>query len=348
MDAFYASIEQRDNPKLRGKPVVVGDPPPARSVVSTCSYEARRYGIHSAMSCWRAQQLCPDIIFVSPRFDAYMHVSRQIHAIFARYTDIIEPIACDEAYLDVTENKQGCKYATIIAQDICSTIHRELNLTASAGVSFNKFLAKIASDMRKPAGITVIPPGEEESIINSLPIERFYGVGAATAAKMRAMGIECGADIKSKTLGELEKAFGKRGEFYYNIAYGRDFRMVNPSRERKSYGKETTFSYDIVDEGKIYEAFSTLTHSLEGTLMAQDVWVKTVTVKIRYEDFSTYTRCMTLPLATQGYDDIMRAAERLWRRFPHPGKPVRLLGVALSNLAKKPATPPVVQLEFAF
>lgn len=247
MDAFYASVEQRDNPQLRGKPIVVGGNPDSRGVVATCSYEARRFGIHSAMSCARAYRLCPQVVFVRPRFDAYQKVSQQIREIFFRYTDLVEPLSLDEAYLDVTTNKPGIQSATWVAQNICNEIRQKTSLTASAGVSYNKFLAKIASDVKKPNGLTVVTPEEAESFIAQLLIRRFHGVGRVTEKKMQKLGILTGADLRQHSLAELNKNFGKAGQYYFNIARGIDLRPVMPNRIRKSIGKETTLSEDITD-----------------------------------------------------------------------------------------------------
>ena len=248
MDAFYASVEQRDNPELRGKPVAVGYGQ-ARGVVAAASYEARKFGVYSAMPSVTAKRKCPDLIFVPPRFDVYKSVSRQIHEIFAQHTKMIEPLSLDEAYLDVTENIQGIASATHIAEDIRAKIRAQTSLTASAGISYNKFLAKLASDHRKPDGLFVITPAMGPAFAETLAIKKFHGVGPATATKMHQLGIETGLDLKAKTLSFLQHHFGKAGQYYYWIARGVDERQVSPDRVRKSIGAETTFAQDIHDRG---------------------------------------------------------------------------------------------------
>ncbi|MEL6815376.1 MAG: DNA polymerase IV, partial [Cyanobacteria bacterium J06598_3] len=245
MDAFYASVEQRDNPELRGRPVAVGGLPSQRGAVCAASYEARKFGIHSAMPSRSAIQRCEHLIFVKPRFEAYRAVSQQIRAIFFDYTDLVEPLSLDEAYLDVTVDKQQIGSAVAIAQKIRDRIKSELNLTASAGVSINKFLAKVASDLNKPDGLSLIAPDQAETFIENLPIEAFYGVGPATANKMKALGIHSGADLKSWRQAELIKAFGKVGSYYYKVARAEDNRPVNPNRPRKSIGAERSFFKDL-------------------------------------------------------------------------------------------------------
>ena len=255
MDAFYASVEQRDNPELVGKPLVVGGLPEGRGgVVATASYEARKFGIRSAMPSKRAQQLCPDVIFVRPRFTAYKEVSNKIREIFARYTDLIEPLSLDEAYLDVTEDKQGIGSALEIAKQIKQAISSELKLTASAGVSVNKFVAKTASDMNKPDGLTFIGPSAIEKFMEELPVEKFFGVGKVTAEKMRSMGLHKGADLKQLTQDEMLAKFGKPGRFYYQVVRGIDNREVQPYRETKSVGAEDTFSYDLTEVDEMNDA----------------------------------------------------------------------------------------------
>ena len=251
MDAFFAAVEQRDNPELRGKPVIVGGDPGGRGVVATCSYEARRFGIHSAMSCARAYRLCPQARFVPPRFEAYRTVSLQIREIFHQYTDLVEPLSLDEAFLDVTDNKPAIQSATWVAQEILQKIKQVTGLTASAGVSYNKFLAKIASDMHKPDGLTVVTPEQAKAFIEVLPVRRFHGVGRVTEKRMQTLGILTGADLKKRPQQELDKNFGKAGQYYYQIARGIDLRPVLPNRVRKSIGKETTLSEDIADRGQI-------------------------------------------------------------------------------------------------
>lgn len=251
MDAFYAAVEQRDNPQLRGQPVIVGGDPGTRGVVATCSYEARKFGIHSAMSAARAYRLCPQAIFVRPRFDAYRAVSIQIRELFHEYTDLVEPLSLDEAFLDVTENKQGIEYGTRAAREILQQIQQRTGLTASAGVSYNKFLAKVASDVNKPAGLTVVTPEQAQDFIAELPIRRFHGVGRVTEKRMLARGIATGADLRQSTQEDLQRWFGKSGPYFYNIARGIDNRAVMPNRLRKSIGKETTLNEDCYDKGEM-------------------------------------------------------------------------------------------------
>jgi DNA polymerase-4 len=289
MDAFYASVEQRDNPDLRGKPLAVGLAA-KRGVVVAASYEARAFGVRSAMPSITAIRQCPDLIFVPPRFEVYRAVSHQIRAIFAEYTPLIEPLSLDQAYLDVTQNERGLPTASDTAAEIRTRILAEIGLTASAGISYNKFLAKLASDMRKPNGQFVIPPQRGEEFIEGLPVKKFHGVGPVTAEKLNALGIHTGADLKAQSLKFLEQHFGKSGVWYYTIARGEDDRSVEPNRPRKSSGSETTFSEDRILPEEI-EA---------GVLeMADDVWVwceknqcfgATVTVKIKYADFRIVTR----------------------------------------------------------
>lgn len=292
MDAFFASVEQRDDPELRGKPVAVGYAA-ARGVVAAASYEARKFGVRSALPLVTALRECPELIFVPPRFDVYKAVSRQIHAIFAYYTDLIQPLSLDEAYLDITANRRGMETAWKTAKEIRARILEETGLTASAGTSYNKFLAKLASDQRKPNGQFAVTPDIGVAWVESLHVSRFHGVGPVTAKKMAALGIETGADLRDKSQAFLEQHFGSSADWYYGIARGIDERPVNPDRERKSSGSETTFDRDLIDDGEI-EA---------GVLrQADDVWAwceragefgRTVTVKVKYGDFQNITRSRT-------------------------------------------------------
>ena len=293
MDAFYASVEQRDNPQLRGKPVVVGGDPDSRGVVATCSYEARRYGIHSAMSCARAYRLCPQVIFVRPRFSAYHEVSRQIREIFQRYTDLIEPLSLDEAYLDVTINKPGIQSATWVAQIIRQVIKKETGLTASAGISYNKFLAKIASDVKKPDGLTVVTPERAEQFIAKLPVRRVHGVGRVTEKKMQNLGILTGADLRLRSRQELDRNFGKAGEYYFNSARGIDLRPVVPNRVRKSIGKETTLIEDTADHGQILTIIGDLAAKVAMLLREKKTSGLTLTLKVKYSNFQIVTRSIS-------------------------------------------------------
>ena len=280
MDAFYASIEQRDNPKLKGKPVIVGGAPDKRGVVAACSYEARKFGIHSAMSSSRAHKVCPEAIFIRPRFDVYRAVSAQIREIFLEYTDLVEPLSLDEAFLDVTENKKGMSSATLIAQEIKKKIYGKTNLTASAGVSFNKFLSKVASDIDKPNGLTVITPEEADEFIDKLPIRKFFGIGEVTEKKMLDMGIKTGSDLKKIDKSRLIELFGKVGDHYYDIVHGEDSRPVNPHRIRKSIGKETTLNEDIDNIEQMIEILNQLALEVEELLKKHDIKGKTFTLKV--------------------------------------------------------------------
>ncbi len=284
MDAFYASVEQRDNPDLKGKPIAVGGGS-ERGVVAAASYEARKFGVRSAMPGIQARKKCPEIVFVKPRFDLYKKVSDQIRNIFHEYTDLVEPLSLDEAYLDVTNPKKGKNSATLVAKEIRERIFNELHLTASAGISFNKFLAKIASDVKKPNGMFVIHPDEAAKYIENLAIEKFHGVGKVTAQKFKKLGINNGYDLKKTPLEVIIKHFGKNGLFFYNIARGIDKRMVEPERERKSVGAENTFTKDLLEDEELNKAMKENSEILYKRLIKAGVWGKTLTVKIKYHDF---------------------------------------------------------------
>jgi DNA polymerase-4 len=330
MDAFYASVEQRDDPALRGKPIAVGHGA-RRGVVAAASYEARRFGVRSALPSVTALRRCPELIFVPPRFEVYRAVSRQIHAIFAEFTELIEPLALDEAYLDVTANTAALPTAWLTAKAIRARILEETGLTASAGVSYNKFLAKLASDQRKPNGQFAITPEEGPAFVEALPVAKFHGVGPATAARMHAAGIQTGADLKAWSLQDLHRKFGKAGGWFYEIARGQDHRAVNPNRERKSSGSETTFDEDLVDPAQIET----------GVLaMADDVWAwcektgargRTVTVKIKWADFQQSTRSQSLARPVDSRAALHAASLGLLRSVFPPPKGIRLVGVTLSN-----------------
>jgi DNA polymerase-4 len=332
MDAFYASVEQRDNPELRGKALAVGYGA-KRGVVAAASYEARAFGVRSAMPSTTALRQCPELIFVQPRFDAYRAVSQQIRAIFARYTDVIEPLSLDEAYLDVTANPRGLPTASDTATEIRACILAETGLTASAGVSYNKFLAKLASDMRKPNGQYVIPPQRGAEFIATLPVKKFHGIGPVTAAKMNALGIQTGADLRAQSMEFLQRQFGKSGAWYYAIARGEDDRPVEPNRPRKSSGSETTFSEDRVIPAKI-EA---------GVLeMADDVWAwceknqsfgATATVKIKYADFRIVTRSRTASRPITSRELLHETSLALVRSIYPVTIGIRLVGVSVSNFS---------------
>lgn len=332
MDAFYASVEQRDFPELKGKPVVVGGSPDGRGgVVATASYEARSYGIRSAMSSKKAQQLCPYAIFVYPRFNAYKEVSRHIREIFSRYTDLIEPLSLDEAYLDVTEDKLNIGSAITIAEEIKKAIKDELNLTASAGVSINKFVAKIASDMNKPDGLTFIGPSKVERFMEKLPVEKFHGVGKVTAQRMKMQGIRKGSDLKKLSEERLTLLFGKSGKFFYNIVRGIDNRAVKPDREIKSISAEDTFSYDLNKGSELYEKLLQITQSAFKRINQYQLFGRTLTVKIKFADFKQITRSISFEQAIIKEEDAFTAAKILIENVDFDSKLVRLIGVGFSN-----------------
>jgi len=334
MDAFYASVEQRDNPALKGKPVIVGGKPDSRGVVAACSYEARKFGIHSAMASSRAFRLCPQAVFLRPRFDVYHQVSQQIREIFYQYTDLVEPLSLDEAYLDVTENKKNIPFATDIAREILSKIYEKTGLTASAGVSFNKFLAKTASDFHKPHGLTVITPKLADRFIDALPIRKFYGVGKATEQKMVSLGIKTGAHLKKWSREQLVGAFGKVGNYYYNIAQGQDERPVNPTRERKSLGQERTFSTDLDSREEMLEILEKIALRIEDYLKKYNIRGKTLTLKVKYFDFIQVTRSITPGEIIQEAQIIMKYIPALLDRTEAGPRKVRLLGITVSHFIK--------------
>ena len=332
MDAFYASVEQRDNPELKGKPVIVGGPPNSRGVVATCSYEARKYGIHSAMASRVAFRLCPQAIFITPRFEVYKKVSEQVLEIFHEYTDLVEPLSLDEAYLDVTENKKGIPLAAEAARQILKEIYARTGLTASAGVSFNKFLAKVAANVKKPHGLTVVTPKKAAAFIDRLPIGSFYGVGKVTEKKMHDLGIQYGADLKNLPEEELVKHFGKVGHFYYDIARGIDDRPVNPSRTRKSVGKETTLEKDIDDRAHMLRILGEIAVDLEDYLKERHIKGRTITLKVKYYNFQGITRSITLPEPVNEAGLMMKYVATLLDKTEAGKLKVRLLGISLSNL----------------
>jgi len=335
MDAFYASVEQRDNHHLKGKPVIVGGDPQRRGVVAACSYEARKFGIHSAMACATAYKRCPHAAFIRPRFDVYKSVSRLIRDIFLDYTDLMEPLSLDEAFLDVTQNKKGISSATLIAQQIRRQVfQRTGGLTASAGVSFNKFLAKVASDVNKPDGITVITPGQAAAFIDQLPIRKFFGVGKVTEERMFNLGIKIGADLKKFSLENLVEYFGKAGSYYYRIARGRDDRPVQPNRVRKSYGKETTLDTDIDDTNQMIDILYDLAGRVVEGLRREDRQGLTLTLKVKYHDFQSVTRSITFPEPITDTVLIMENVKRLLANTEAGNKKVRLLGISVSNFLR--------------
>ncbi len=331
MDAFYASVEQRDNPELRGRPLAVGHGE-ARGVVAAASYEARKFGVHSAMPSVTAKRKCPELIFVKPRFDAYRAVSQQIHAIFAEYTPLIEPLSLDEAYLDVTENLKGMEIATKVAEQIRARIKAETGLTASAGVSYNKFLAKMASDQRKPDGLFVITPKNGPAFVEALPVKKFHGVGPATADRMHKLGIETGADLKARDLAFLQQHFGKSGPYFYWIARGVDEREVNPDRVRKSIGAEDTFREDIHDLETARAGLQPLIDKVWRYCEANGIRGKTVTLKVKWDDFTQMTRSKTLVAPVASAVEIAEIVALLLSLIFPAQKGIRLLGVTLSSL----------------
>lgn len=339
MDAFYASIEQRDNKEYVGKPIAVGGSPEGRGgVVATASYEARKFGVRSAMPSKQALKLCPQIIFVRPRFDVYKQVSEQIRAIFRRYTDIIEPLSLDEAYLDVTTDKLNIGSAIDIASQIRDAIRHELKLTASAGVSVNKFVAKIASDLNKPDGLTFIGPSRIERFMESLPVEKFFGVGKVTASKMKSLGLHTGADLKKLTEGELRKHFGKSGAFYYNIVRGIDDREVRAHRETKSIGAEDTFPFDLTLVEDMRDELLKISKTVHNRLLRHGLSTRTITLKIKYHDFRIVTRSHSFPEGVDERDLIYKTACNLLEALDPEKSKIRLLGISLSNFGADPAS----------
>ena len=335
MDAFYASVEQRDNPAYRGVPLVVGGMPQGRGgVVATASYEARKFGIRSAMSSKQALQLCPHALFVRPRFDAYKAVSNSIREIFRRYTDLIEPLSLDEAYLDVTEDKQGIGSAIDIAKLIKQAIKDELQLTASAGVSINKFVAKIASVMNKPDGLTFIGPSSVSAFMEKLPVEKFFGVGKVTAEKMKGMGLFTGADLKKLTEDEMVRHFGKPGRFYYQIVRGKDDRAVQPHRETKSLASEDTFAYDLATIEEMEAELDKLALVIYNRLQKNNLKGRTITLKIKYSDFKQITRNRSFLTPTDDLLLIGVTAKALLASTEPEDKRIRLLGISLSNFGQ--------------
>jgi DNA polymerase IV len=332
MDAFYASVEQRDHPTYQGKPLAVGGDPIQRGVVCAASYEARQFGIHSAMPSRLALQKCPLLIFVQPRFEVYRDVSAQIHTIFSHYTDIVEPIALDEAYLDVSLPKSQLPYATAIARQIKADIYNETGLTASAGVSFNKFLAKLASGLNKPNGLTVILPEHAQAFIEALPIEKFHGIGQVTARQMHQLGILTGADLKQRSEQELVQKFGKVGLFFYAIARAEDDRPVQANRIRKSLGAETSFAQDLRELETILLELESIAHTLHHRLVRNQTRGRTLTLKVKFADYQQITRSRTLLSPIHSLDAIWAIALDLFNSIHLENRRVRLLGLALSSL----------------
>lgn len=346
MDAFYASVEQMDNPELRGKPIAVGGAE-NRGVVAAASYEARKFGVRSAVSGVLAKKRCPELIFVKPRFERYKEISNKIHAIFHEYTDLVEPLSLDEAYLDVTNNKKGNPSATLLAQEIRLRILNEVGLTASAGISINKFVAKIASDYNKPNGQKTVNPDEVLSFLEELPIRKFYGVGKVTTEKMYQLGIFTGLELKNKSLEFLSTHFGKSGAFYYHVVRGIHNSEVKPNRITKSVAAEHTFDTNLSSEIFMLEQLEKIASSLERRLKKHNVAGKTVTLKIKYSDFTQQTRSKTLPYFIADKGLILENVKELLYQERMKDS-VRLLGISLSNLNTEQKKTVVVQLQFAF
>ena len=332
LDAFYASIEQRDHPEYRGKPVIVGGSPDRRGVVATASYEARKFGVHSAMPSRTALRLCPSAIFLPARFEVYRAVSRQIMAIFHQHTRLVEPLSLDEAYLDVSESVQDLAQAVKIAAEIKQQIQDQTQLTASAGVSYCKFLAKIASDRNKPDGLTVITPQEAPSFLDELPIEKFFGVGKVTAARLKSMGIQSGADLKRLGERDLRELLGKHGDQLYHYACGEDNRPVEPLRVRKSVGKEVTLEHDISDRSEMEHILAKLATQVEHRLVELGLAGKTLTLKVRWSNFDLVTRAVSKAQGFQQAEEMLPILNSQLSRLTDGKQAVRLLGVIVSNL----------------
>ena len=346
MDAFYASVEQMDNPALRGKPLAVGGSE-IRGVVAAASYEARKFGVRSAMSGVQAKRNCPELVFVPPRFERYKEISQKIKKIFFEYTDLVEPLSLDEAYLDVTQNKKGNPSASLIAQEIRKRIFEEVGLTASAGISVNKFVAKIASDYNKPNGQKTVNPEEVSLFLENLDIKKFYGIGKVTAEKMYQHGIFSGKDLKSKTFQYLEEHFGKSGASYYNIVRGIHNSEVKPNRITKSVAAEHTFDENLTSEIFMLERLERIASELEKRLKKHSISGKTVTLKIKYSDFTLQTRGKTLPYFISDKGLLLETAKELLYQERMKDS-VRLLGISLSNLNTEIKKAIVVQLKFDF
>ena len=334
MDAFFAAVEQRDNPAYVGKPLIVGGQPDSRGVVAACSYEARKYGIHSAMSSFAAYRRCKHAIFVKPRFEAYKEASEQIQAIFKTYTPLVEPLSLDEAYLDVTDCTKHKGSATLIAQEIKQRVKEKTGLTASAGVSYNKFLAKIASDMDKPDGLFIIKPDQGVRFVEQLAIRKFHGIGAVTEKKMKALGIHIGADLRQWSLADLQKHFGKSSHYYFQISRGVDDRPVTSERTRKSIGSETTFANDINDHNMLIEQLNKLSVDVGEQLQKRQMAARTLTVKVKYANFEQVTRSYSTPDIIENSGDIKQWLPYLLMKTEAGQRAVRLLGVTVSSLAQ--------------
>lgn len=330
MDAFYASVEQRDNPSLQGKPIVIAKDN-ERGVIAAASYEARRYGIHSAMSSSVAKRYCKNLIFVQGNMAKYKKTSQRIRKIFYDYTDLVEPLSLDEAYLDVTSNVKNNPSASLLAKEIKDRIKKETNLTSSAGVSYNKFLAKLASDIKKPDGLFLIKPEDAQSFLEKTTIERFFGIGKITAKKMHKMGVFFGSDLKKISLNRLNNEFGKAGGFYYQIVRGIDERKVNPNRERKSIGSEQTFFKDLTKKEEMEKALFLIAKKLYGRLKIVGLYGRTLTLKIKQQNFVTHTKSQTFDTPFFELKDFYNKVLQLLSQVFYTGLNVRLLGISVSN-----------------
>lgn len=346
MDAFYASVEQMDHPELKGKPLAVGGSE-VRGVVSAASYEARKFGVRSAMSGIQAKRLCPELIFVRPRFERYHEISKKIRKIFHEFTDLVEPLSLDEAYLDVTQNKKGNPSATLLAQEIRQRIFEEVGLTASAGISVNKFVAKIASDYNKPNGQKTINPEEVETFLEGLDVKKFYGIGKVTTEKMYQLGIYTGSDLKSKSIEFLDEYFGKSGRHYFYLVRGISNSQVRPNRTTKSVAAEHTFNTNLTSEIFMEERLERIAKELSKRLQKHKISGKTITLKIKYSDFTQQTRSKTLPYFISDAGLLLENAKELLYQEKMKDS-VRLLGISLSNLNTEIKKTVVVQLRFEF
>jgi DNA polymerase-4 len=348
MDAFYTSVEQRDRPELRGRPVVVGGDPNGRGVVAAASYEARRYGIRSAMSAAKAYRLCPDAVFVYPDFSRYKAASVKIHEIFHEVTNLVEPLSLDEAYLDVTTNFMGEPLARNLAIHIKKQIFERTGLTASAGVGPNKFVAKVASDLRKPNGLVVVPPEKVLAFVENLPVEKLWGVGPATAKTLHAMRLYTAADIRKRSLAELERTLGKFGVFIHRLSFGEDDRQVESDQETKSTGTETTFDKDVLDSQFLFDTVNDQADDIARDLRKIERRAKTVTLKVRYSDFKTITRSLTLFHYTDNAELIASTGRHLLIEGTDAGsRPIRLIGISVTNLIQ-PGEPEQLWLDFKY
>ncbi len=335
MDAFYASIEQRDHPELRGRAVIVGGPPDKRGVVASCSYEARQFGIHSAMPSRTAFRLCPQAVFLPARFEVYRAVSARIMQLFRTYTDLVEPLSLDEAYLDVTSAVGNLDEVAQLARAIKQQIWEQTGVTASAGVSYNKFLAKLASDAHKPDGLTVISQEDAPAFLDALPIEKFFGVGKVTAGKLKEVGIETGADLKHLGEARLRALLGKQGGQLYRFVCGQDDRPVEPTRERKSVGKEVTFERDLVDRDRMEAVLEQLARQMEDRLVELDLYGRTLTLKLRWSDFQLLTRSVSHPNGFEDAQAMVPVLRMLLAQLDDGHRAVRLLGVSVSHLLSR-------------